>query len=175
MKRLLTSLFIAAIALTFIGCGGSKFDTTSTAFGPQKASLWRIQDGGVTTVGNKSVKIRQPVLSVAANTTLTARQMKGYRIYLTGDGTVLTLADSDECDAGDCILVRVADATAKSVDASSDDADNFELNGVDMTASYAIDIAASNQGKELLICLDVAASNEWIAKGDLEWTDSGGD
>jgi len=172
MKRLL----ILALVLIFFGCAGqTPYDSTGQKFGPPGVTLWKVQNGLIAPVADKAVRTRIPVLDVSSNTTLTASQMKGYRISLTGDGTVLTLADTDEMNAGDCIYVRCADATAKGIDVTSDDADNFELNGVDMTASYQISLAAGNQGKAIQICFDVAGSNELIAKGDLEYTDSGGD
>lgn len=115
------------------------------------------------------------VVAVSSNTTLTAAQMKGSLVVLTGDGTVLTLADIDDCDVGDCIRVRVADATAKSIDTTDDaDDENFELNGVDMTASYKMAVAASNQGAIATICKEVAGK-EWIVDANIAFTDSEAD
>ena len=172
MKKLWAILAVFMIA----GCAGIALDTEKTERAPVAPSrLFVTSDGILYPVNEEPMRIRTPVIEKSDNYTMTADEMRGSRVVLTGDGKVLTLADSDDCDAGDCIIVEIGDAHDKYIDVSSDDADNFKLNVVDVTASYKIFIDAANEGDEIKICLDVAGSNEWKAYGSLDWEDSGGD
>ena len=143
---------------------------------PATPPRWFVTDGEILSLmEDLSMRARLSVLVKSSNYTMTAAEMQGSRVVLTGDGMVLTIADWDDCNAGDCIIVEIGDEHDKSIDVSSDDNDHFKLNGVDVTASYKIFIDAANEGEELKICKDGDVNNEWKAVGTLDWEDSGGD
>ena len=143
-------------------------------------SMWRIDSSGdltpakggagITTTGSVSAGLKVAT-TISTDTTLTAADITGGLIPLSGDGTKATLPSVATCTAGDFISFWVTDATAKHVDTNA--IDLITLRGVALNDGDKASCAAGNAGS--IITFYYVEATGWQAfKGTpSEWTDGG--